>query len=207
MSNWPRGTAMTVLALGLIMMMTLPNGAGAQEKVRESYTAWAVAMGITNPPINPPGRSTRVQITITRWSTDEERAEILTQLIENGQEAMVKVLQKQKETGFIRVTNPAEALSSFPSERLRYAREYPLEGGKRRIVLALDRPISFAEAVYRPRWRDYDVTLLVMDVDAEGNGEGECAVGVRLSVDQEKKALVVETFGTEPVRLTRIKKN
>jgi hypothetical protein len=178
----------------------------AQEKVRESYRAFAVAMGITNPPIMPPGRSTSVQITITRWSTDEERAEILTQLIENGQEAMVKTLQKQKETGFIRVTDPQASLSSFPSERLRYARAWPMEGGKRRIVLALDRPISFAEAVYRPRWSDYDVTLLVMDVDAEGSGAGQCAVGVRLSVDQEKKALVVENFGSEPVRLTNIKK-
>jgi hypothetical protein len=95
----------------------------------------------------------------------------------------------------------------FPSERLRYARQFQDEGGRRRIVLALDRPISFAEAVYNPRWREYDVTLIVMDLDWQGNGEGQCAVSVRLSVDQERKALVIENFGTEPVRLTRIKKN
>ena len=57
-----------------------------------------------------------------------------------------------------------------------------------------------------PRWRDYDVTLLVMDIDAEGNGEGQLAMGVRLNIDQEKEALVIENFGTEPVRLTRIRK-
>jgi hypothetical protein len=200
-------TAVTTLALAIIIVVALPSGAGAQEKVRESYRAFAVAMGTTNPPIIPPGRTVTAQIVITRWSTDEERADILTQLIENGQEAMVKTLQKQEETGFVRITSPEANVSNFPSERLRYARAFPLEGGKRRIVLAMDRPISFAEAVYRPRWRDYDVTLIVMDIDAEGKGEGQCAVGVRLSVDQKKKALVIENFATEPVRLTRITKN
>jgi hypothetical protein len=50
------------------------------------------------------------------------------------------------------------------------------------------------------------MSLLVMDVDAEGNGEGQLAMGVQLSVDMEKKTLVVENFGTEPVRLTKIQR-
>ena len=50
------------------------------------------------------------------------------------------------------------------------------------------------------------MTLLVMDVDAEGNGEGQLAMGVKLAVDMEKKTLVVENFGTEPVRLTKIRR-
>ena len=94
--------------------------------------------------------------------------------------------------------------SISPSERLRYAREFKGEGGKRRLVLALDRPISFTEAARQPRWRDYDITLIVMDLDAEGSGEGQLAMGVRLAIDQEKKALVIENFGTEPVRLNKI---
>jgi hypothetical protein len=36
------------------------------------------------------------------------------------------------------------------------------------------------------------MSLLVMDVDAEGNGEGQLAMGVRLAVDPEKKTLVIE---------------
>jgi hypothetical protein len=96
--------------------------------------------------------------------------------------------------------------AGFPSERLRYAREFKREGGGRRLVLGLDRPISFAESVRQPRWRDYDITLVVIDLDAEGNGEGQLAMGVRLAVDQEKRALVIENFGTEPVRLTRVSK-
>ena len=92
-----------------------------------------------------------------------------------------------------------------PSERLRYARQTFKEDGSRRIVLALDRPISFYEATRQPRWRQYDLTFIVLDVDAEGNGNGQLAVGVQLDFQYATKTLVVENFGTEPVRLTNVK--
>ncbi len=177
-----------------------------KEEFKETYEAFAVAMGTSNPPVIPTGMTTTLQINITRWTTDEEREALFAVLIEKGQEELVKALQKQEETGFIRVTGRASARNSFPSERLRYAREWDLGEGKRRIVLAMDRYISFYEARNQPRYRDYDMTILVMDVDAEGNGEGQLAMGVRLAVDNEKKTLVVENFGTEPVRLTKIRR-
>ncbi len=69
----------------------------------------------------------------------------------------------------------------------------PGEGGKRRIVLALDRRISrCGKRLNSPRWRDYDMTLIVLDVDAEGKGEGQLAMGVQMSVNQEEKKLVIE---------------
>jgi hypothetical protein len=201
-------TAVSVLTLSALLLAALPAWAGQEEEVRETFSAFAVAMGTSNPPIIPSGRSTSIQITITRWSTPEERGELLTQLIENGQEALVKTLQKQEETGFARATGPSARgmRNPFPSERLRYAWQFKGEEGRRRIVLALDRYISMAEAVHQPRWRDYDMTLIVLDVDAEGKGEGQLAMGVRLAVDRENKKLVIENFGTEPIRLTTVHK-
>lgn len=209
MSDGRKWNATNIVLLGIIAALVLPLQAKAEESFKESYSAFGVAMGVTNPPVLPPGTTVNLQISVTRWSTDEERASLFAQLIENGQEGLVKALQKQKETGFIRVTSPsrAAARSAFPSERLRYAREIQREGGNRRIVLALDRPISMAEARYRPRWHDSDMTLIVLDLDAEGNGEGELAMAVRLEVDQENKTFVIETFGTEPIRLTRVTRN
>lgn len=196
-----------IITLGISVAAT-PIWAGPQEEFKETFNAFAVSMGTSNPPVIPQGARTSVQINITRWSTDEERGALLTQLIENGQEALNKSLNKQKETGWIRATGPTRTgmRNTFPSERLRYAREFKGEDGKRRIVLALDRPISMAEAVYQPRWRDYDVTLIVLDLDAENKGEGQLAMGVRLDVDREKKQLVIENFGTEPVRLMSVHK-
>jgi len=193
-------------AIALALIMAVMPIAQAQEETRESFSAFAVAMGTSNPPIMPAGQTTTFQITITRWTAPEERNALLAQLIENGQEALIKALQKTEETGFIRATGRAAARSTFPSERLRYAFQFPGEEGKRRIVLALDRPISMWEAVNSPRWRDYDMTLIVLDVDAEGKGEGQLAMGVQMGVNQEEKKLVIENFGTEPIRLTRVTK-
>lgn len=201
------GAGLCTFVLALLAAASL----SAQEKekkegFKETYEAFAVAMGTSNPPVIPPGASTTLQINITRWTTDEERANLFAVLVEKGQEELVKALQKQEETGFLRVVGRGAGMTRFPSERLRYAREFNLPDGRRRIVLALDRPIYFYEAVNQPRWRDYDMTLVVLDLDKSGKGEGQLAIGVRLSVDTEKKTLTVENFGTEPVRLTKVQR-
>ncbi len=177
----------------------------AQEEFKETYRAFAVAMGTSNPPVVPMGRSTTLEINITRWSTDEEREGLFAALIEKGPEGLASALVKQEETGWARATG-GQMRSSFPRELLRYARQFDRGEGKRRIVLGLDRYISMSEQVRQPRSRDYDVTLIVMDIDAEGKGEGQLAMGVRLNLDKEKNTLVIENFGTEPVRLTKISK-
>ena len=58
----------------------------------------------------------------------------------------------------------------------------------------------------RPRWHDYDMTLIVMDLDENNEGEGQLMVGVQLDLNQETGELVIETFGSEPVRLNRVRK-
>lgn len=201
-----RITMLVVAALAVAFTLgsaVVPASVSAQEDFKETYEAFAVAMGTSNPPVIPPGAATTLQINITRWTTDEERASLFETLIEKGQKDLIGALEKQKETGFVRIVGRGAQLTRFPSERLRYAREFP-NGDMRRIVLALDRPISFWEAANAPRWRDYDMTLIVMDVDKDGNGEGQLAMAVQLKVDTEKKTLVVENYGTEPVRLTKI---
>jgi hypothetical protein len=163
-------------------------------------------MGTSTPPVLPPGQTATLDINITRWSTDAEREALFAALAEGGQAALTPALRNQQETGWLRVTGPGSGRSlTLPSERLRYAREMVAEDGSRRLVLALDRPISMYEARRRPRWRDHDVTLMVLDLDAEGNGEGQLAIGVQLDLDTEKGTLTIETFGTEPVRLTRVR--
>jgi hypothetical protein len=73
-------------------------------------------------------------------------------------------------------------------------------------VAALDRPIGWAEASRQPRWRNYDLTLIVLDVDEDGNGTGQVAVGAQLAYQADEKKLVVESFGSEPVRLTNVRR-
>jgi len=187
MTRTPNYATASTLALAVIMLTVAPVSA-QDEQVRERYTARAVAMGTSNPPILPRGRTATVDINITRWTTDEERDALFGELVENEQPALVRALSNQEETGWIRVT-----------------RETVREDGSRRVVLALDRPISMYEAVRRPRWRDHDISFLVMELDAEGNGDGQLSIGVQLAFQYDTKTLTIENFGTEPVRLTTIR--
>ncbi len=53
---------------------------------------------------------------------------------------------------------------------------------------------------------DYNVTLVVLDVDPEtGEGEGHAIGGAELSVDKDGQ-LQIEFPGTQPTRLTRVKR-
>ena len=201
--SYRRQLAWMVVASCVISLGTTRARAQEEEKTeKETFRAFAVVTGTSV----AAGGTTTLQMTVSRWSTDEERGELLTTLIEKGQEEFIKALSKQEETGFIRATGRAASLSRYPSQRLRYAREFR-EGNMRRIVLALDRPIGFMEAVRQPRTTDYDFTFIVLDIDQEANeGQGILAMGVSLTVNKEKKILEVENYGSEPVQLNKVSK-
>ncbi|HSN54068.1 MAG TPA: hypothetical protein VLT32_05325 [Candidatus Sulfomarinibacteraceae bacterium] len=208
MTEKTRFGVMTYLVLAVTVGLAASAAAQDEsEPFRERFTARAVAMGTSNPPLLPPGTTATIDINITRWTTDDERQHLFEVLTKKGQRAMVREMRRQPETGWVRVVNagptPAGA-SRTPSERLRYARQIPLPNGGRRIVLGLDRPITMSEAVNQPRWRNFDVTLFFIDLDAENVGEGQLAIGVRLTVEEETNTLKIQNFATEPVRLTRV---
>ena len=202
------------IALSMACASTPESGIQPDGSFRETFEAFAVSMGTSHPPIIPPGSNATVQINITRWTTPEEREMLLAELVENGQPGLISKLQDQEETGWVmnrsqttRSTQRQMAMgTSAPSQRLRYAWQIDQGGGNRRIVAALDRPIGFAEASRQPRWRDHDMTLIVLDVNAKGEGEGQMALGVQLTVEPDTKKLVVENFGSEPVRLNNVRR-
>ena len=212
-------TAASAVALSVAMGCASAPVSGVQPdgSFREVFEANALSMGTSNPPVIPPGTTASVQINITRWTTAEERDALLTQLKENGQAALVSSLQQQEETGW--VVNRSRSMTtstatraamgtSAPSQRLRFAWQEDLGAGKRRIVAALDRPIGFAEASGRtsPRWRDSDITLITLDVDKKGEGEGQLAMGVQMELNPETKKLTIQNFGSEPVRLNNVRR-
>lgn len=204
-----RPSLVTTCAMTFVVVLIAAwPGAAQDAEVDERFVSNAIAMGTTNPPIIPPGRTATVDIAVTRWTTDQEREALFGELVENEQQGLVSALRSQEETGWIRVTGPglSGGMKRLPSERFRYSRQIVSEDGSRRIVLALDRPISFYEATRRPRWRDYDITFVVLDLDSEGNGTGQIAVGVQLDFKYDTKTLVVENYGTEPVRLPKVRR-
>jgi hypothetical protein len=163
---------------------------GDDAKVEETYRANAVALG--------KGLASQLQITITRWTTDEERKMLLKTLVEQGQEAMLKILEKQKETGFMRLPNTM-------GYRIYYAYQIR-DGANRRIVVATDRPVTMVEAWRNGRSIDYAITLVELQLDETNKGEGWMGFAVKLKMDPEKKTLAIENYGTDPVQLKSVRK-
>lgn len=176
--------------------------AWAQDKeTRETFQAFAVSMGTV-----AAGASTTLQITIDRWTTDDERNELIATIVEKDSEELLDALRDQEETGFVRVTGRGAGRTRYPSVRLHYARDIRTPDGGRMIRLATDRPIGMWEAIQNPRSMDYTFTLIELRLDENNDGEGSFAVGVEITYDKEKNTLVLENRGFEPVRLTRVNK-
>ena len=144
------------------------------------------------------GANSRLQIRITRWTTDEEREEVLGALKEDGRRSLADALNRQDPTGRI---NPQQGLG----ENLRYSRRMMNEE-REMIILALDRPLAFVEAWRGSRTRDYNVTLIVLDLDKEGRGTGQIFGGAQFSWDDAENQIVVEGFASEPIRLTDVRR-
>jgi hypothetical protein len=183
-----------------------------QPPLPETFTTNALVMGT-----HATGAQTRLQIKVERWSTPEEREQLLAKIIELGEgdnrrklaQDQAKALQNQKECGFIRDTspNPAASRRQFPSERLRYAWQWRVEGtAKRRLVLALDRPIGFMELYRSGRTLDYGITIIVLDLDEKNEGSGLLSLGTMVTFDQDTKRLTMENYSSEPVRLLNVRK-
>ena len=143
-----------------------------------------------------------IMIRITRWSTAEER-DHLTTIINENPDALRDELQKQEEAGFIR---GAEVGTRWTSERLRYAWQLRIEGtGKRRLILALDRPIGVSIGAGQTSALK-NISIVVLDVEENGQGDGILAVGSQVVYDQDLGRIVMKQYAAEPVRLTNVRK-
>src|SRR5262245_30492445 len=145
------------------------SGYADEEKFKETYYANAIALGH--------GLSSQLQVTITRWTTDEERNALLKTLAEKGQDKMIDLMRDQRETGFLRLPNTM-------GYRLYYAYQTQKDN-KRRIVLSTDRPVSMPEAWRNGRSMDYATTMVVLDLDENNKGEGVLGFALKLKMNPE----------------------
>lgn len=187
----------------LLLTCSFATGGFAQDDAEfdESYRAFGVAM--------IQGVSGVIDIHITRWTTDEEREALVKALYDDGQEKMVDLLRKQKETGWVR-TQSGAGMRGFPSTRLRYAREFAQPDGKRLLILITDRTITIREQRAATRSTDYEVSALVMELqkgeDGKEEGQGTLYLGTKLEFNKETNKLEVESLGAQPIRLPNIKR-
>ena len=153
------------------------------------------------------GATGMIDIRINRWSTAAEREKVITTMVDKGQDALLSLLQDL----------PSKGRLSFPGHQgpdpnnmrlgwdLRYAWTTPTPEGGHRIVVALDRYMSFWEIRNQPRTVDYPFTLIEIHMNKDGEGEGRMAYATKITFDKKKQNVELENYSSEPVRLNQIK--
>jgi hypothetical protein len=192
-------TVPTLALAALTMSVTFgaPAAGVSAQNVGEKFTAFAINM-------NSGPKTATVDIKIDRWSTDAEREQLLSILVEEkdqyrANQALLKAIQKLPKVGYLRTP---ETLSWD----IHYARQNPMEDGGRQIVVATDRPVGFREARNQPRTMDYPFTVIEMRLNKEDKGEGKMLAGTKIYIDSKTKNLVLENYAQQPVRLNEIRK-
>lgn len=170
--------------------LAVAQSSGAPER----FTAFA----INTSDVGRTGAQT-IDITIDRWTSDQQRDKLLNILLDKGPDELLSALQDAPVVGHIR--NP----SSLGYD-LHYARRSPLPEGGERVVIATDRPIGFWEATNQPRSIDYPFTVVELHLNKDGEGDGKMSIAMKITGNRENKLIVLEDYANQPITLTQVRR-
>jgi hypothetical protein len=192
-----RTTQLFALIVILVALSSGPLRAqenAASERTRISASAVVVrGMAAT--------ATTFIDFNIKRFTTDEERAELLRALQEGGQDALRRALEKI-DLGQVSTTGRVGVPIAF-------ARAHQVEGGTL-YNIATARNMSFFELRHSGRSTDYPFgTAQIMVPDTGKKGEGQIIVAASIKINEGADRITVESFGFEDtvrLRNARVKK-
>jgi len=127
-----------------------------------------------------------VDIVISRWSTFTDHELLMKTLVEKGPVPYLNML-----CGFAPVGTISMGGRGFP---IRYAWSIDDRGGRRRIYLATDEPLSLVNPAFGPFLGDARLMFLELRVNRNGEGDGKFAEAVTLSVDQSRGVIEIRDY-------------
>jgi hypothetical protein len=185
-----RTAPLVLLAGALLATLAAPAGAKEKREPIEKFRAHAFN--------HDRGRATQLYVGIYEWTTPEERQALLQTFADRGSGALYDALGDQTVKGYVKTPRTL-------GYEMQYAWQLEVEG-RRRIVLATDRPMGILELARGGRSTDYNVSLVVLEVDPEtGEGEGSAVGSAELSIDEKTGQLVVEFAGLHATKLAKVK--
>jgi len=194
---WAVASTLTAAAIAVPAGQSTPS---ATDKV--VINGWALNMSNI-----ATGANQSIRINIDRWSNPSQREHLIATFLEKKQDGLLRELEKQPEVGrfnFPGYMGPDPNSVMRLGTDIRYAMNFPGEGGGRRIVVITPRVIGFREAREQPRTVDYPFTLFEMRFDKAGKGEGRMAYATQINFDKKKNAIELENYSSEPVRLNNL---
>jgi hypothetical protein len=165
----------------------------------------AFLVNMTNVSV-PRGNAGTLQIRINSFSPAGTRQRLIQTMLDKGQDALLKALQKEPSRG--RMSAPGWQGPDPQNYRLgwdlRYVAHDKLPDGGDRIVIATDRHMSFAEVRNQPRTVDYPFTLFEIHIPNEGKGEGRGFGATQIKFDKKKNQIVLEQYSAGAIQLNEI---
>jgi hypothetical protein len=148
------------------------------------------------------GARMNVDLWVNSYTSDAEAKSMAGALMEGGPDALLKLLEKAKTIGKIRLTGRA----GFYDFKL--IRSHQTENG-RRIYAVGDRPIGFLEMYAGNRSLDYPFGILQLELkkNSKGREEGSGALiySAKIKVLQGN-SIDVESYGIGPIQLLGVRK-
>ncbi len=146
----------------------------------------------------PGDKSVSVDITIDRWSTDDERQGLIKTFHRGGVTALQDALESTDTVGTLRTPDGT-------SWDLHYAVQTRLGRDGRRIFLATDAPVQL--------WRVYDNTeatsspfsFLEIRLDDERGGEGRLARASDVELSADGRLLQLDDYAVQPIPLQNVR--
>ena len=146
-------------------------------------------------------RTAWVDFRFYRYTSNATTNRLAAVLVEGGQDALVKELEKAKRIGHASLSS---RIGFFDLKLIR-SRKTPTG---RRIIAVSDRPIGFLEAYGGGRSRDYKLGIVVLDLKRNKKGK-EVGEGILLYASQvkiENGALEIDYVGMDPIKLRNVQK-
>jgi hypothetical protein len=144
------------------------------------------------------GRMTQFTIYIAEYTPDDEANQLKTLLKTKGEDALLNTVEKMKGKGQV----AAVGTIGWP---IPVIRQHPEKDGGRRIVLFGNRPLSFFEARDRPISAEYRFGLMVLHLNAKGEGQGLLYPACKVKFNKQG-ILDVENFGISPWKVVNVRK-
>ena len=75
------------------------------------------------------------------------------------------------------------------------------------IILATDRPVSFQEAYNQTQMGDFDVSLIILNLDENNKGEGILSLGTELKWNEKEGKIEMTNVSSQPIKLGDVRPN
>ena len=146
----------------------------------------------------PGDQAVTVDITIDRWSTDDERQTLLKTFHQGGTQALQDALETADTVGTLRTPDGA-------SWDLHYAVQARLGRDGRRIFLATDTPVRLWEVYDNTGATDTPFSFLEIRMD-EDSGQGRLARGSDVELSADGRHLQIDDYASQPVPLQKVRR-